>query len=69
MRLTIFVLLLMTSLNSYAYLDPGTGSYILQILFGAVAGGLLIIKTYWGNIKMYFSAKAKLKTNNKKEKI
>jgi hypothetical protein len=30
-----------------AYLDPGTGSIILQAVIGAVAGALIVIKLYW----------------------
>jgi hypothetical protein len=48
---------LLISQHSYAYLDPGTGSYLLQIIVGAFAGGLFLIKTYWGNLKTYFGAK------------
>lgn len=33
--------------NAYAYLDPGTGSIILQVLLGGVAGVALAGKLYW----------------------
>ena len=39
---------------AYAYLDPGTGSIVLQLLFGGVAGALVIFKLYWHRIKMVF---------------
>ncbi len=39
---------------AYAYIDPGTGSYLLQILIAAVLGGLFAIKIFWGNIKSFF---------------
>ncbi len=32
---------------AHAYIDPGAGSLILQVLLGGVAGGLLLLKTYW----------------------
>ena len=32
---------------AWAYLDPGTGSIILQVLLGGIAGLLLIGKLYW----------------------
>ena len=38
----------------YAYLDPGTGSLVIQILIGALFGGLVTIKIYWGKIKPLF---------------
>jgi hypothetical protein len=34
-----------------AYLDPGTGSYVLQILMAALFGGLFIVKSGWKEIK------------------
>ena len=33
--------------SAWAYLDPGTGSIILQVLLGGVAGLLLAGKLYW----------------------
>lgn len=35
---------------AWAYLDPGTGSIILQVLLGGVAGLLLAGKLYWHRI-------------------
>ena len=35
---------------TYAYLDPGTGSYITQLMIGFVAGGLYLLKVYWRKI-------------------
>ena len=40
--------------TSAAYLDPGTGSFIFQIIIAGVVGGLYTIKTYWRNIKGFF---------------
>lgn len=37
-----------------AYLDPGSGSYILQILIGALLGAAFVIKVYWRKIKSFF---------------
>lgn len=34
-----------------AYLDPGAGSMILQVLAGGVAGLVVFGKLYWGRIK------------------
>jgi len=33
--------------SAHAYLDPGTGSIILQVLLGGIAGIALAIKLYW----------------------
>jgi hypothetical protein len=40
-----------------AYLDPGSGSFILQLVLAAVLGGLFIIKGYWLKIKGLFTKK------------
>ena len=37
----------------YAYVDPGTGSYILQLIAGFIFGGLLGVKIYWKKIKSF----------------
>ena len=34
-----------------AYLDPGTGTMILQIILGGVAGILMAGKLYWTRLK------------------
>lgn len=44
---------------AYAYLDPGTGSIILQGLVAAVAGIVVSGKLYWNKIKSAFSFKKK----------
>lgn len=33
--------------GAHAYLDPGTGSMILQVLLGGIAGLLVVGKLYW----------------------
>ena len=39
---------------AFAYLDPGTGSYIFQVLVATLIGGLFTIKMYWQKIKDFF---------------
>ena len=41
--------------EAYAYLDPGTGSYIIQILAAGLLGALFMLKVYWGRIVGFFS--------------
>ena len=38
----------------YAYLDPGTGSYIFQLIIGGFVGALFLVKVYWDRIKSLF---------------
>jgi hypothetical protein len=37
-----------------AYLDPGTGSFLLQLLLATFLGGLFLVKTFWKRIKDFF---------------
>ena len=39
---------------AYAYLDPGTGSYFLQIIIATVAGAMYAIKHFWYKIKLFY---------------
>ncbi len=39
---------------AYAYLDPGTGSMLVQMLLGGVAGAMVIGKLYWQQVKAFF---------------
>lgn len=37
------------------YLDPGSGSFLIQLLIAAVAGAGIAIAVSWGRIKRFFS--------------
>ena len=37
-----------------AYLDPGTGSLILQAIVAAFAGAVVAVSVYWQKIKAFF---------------
>ena len=50
---------------AFAYVDPGTGSYIVQGLLGAIGAGALLINTYWSAI-VVFGIKMKSKLFGKK---
>ncbi len=39
--------------NSYAYLDPGTGSIILQAILGFIAASLATLSFYWNKVKTF----------------
>ena len=34
-----------------AYVDPGSASYVVQILAGGVLGGLFVLRSYWPRVK------------------
>ena len=41
--------------SAYAYLDPGTGSYIFQLLLAGIVGLLFLVKVHWQRIKLFFT--------------
>lgn len=41
-----------------AYLDPGSGSFLLQLLIAAIAGMGIFIGAQWNKVKALFSKKA-----------
>lgn len=40
--------------SAFAYIDPGTGSYILQMIAAGILGGLFAIKMFWLQVKNFF---------------
>ena len=48
MSLNLFPVTIM--LKPLAYLDPGTGSMLLQMLVGSLLGGGILLKAFWGKI-------------------
>ncbi len=38
------------SLGPLAYMDPGTGSMLLQLILGGAAGLFVVIKLFWHRI-------------------
>ena len=43
----------------YLYIDPGSGSYLVQAIIAAVLGGMFYFKQNWIRIKSYFGRKRK----------
>ena len=51
----ILATLALSSTPAYAYLDPGTGGMILQMIIGAIAGIWVALKLYWHKITAFFN--------------
>jgi hypothetical protein len=47
----IALLLILTARSAQAYLDPASGSMILQIIVAAVAAVLITFKAFWHKIR------------------
>ncbi len=41
-------------LSPALYLDPGSGSYLIQLLLAAILGGAFVVKMYWQKIRDFF---------------
>ena len=54
MRMIITVLFLLYMTDTEAYLDPGTGSMLLQVVLGGIAAVGVAIKLYWHKLRAAF---------------
>lgn len=43
--------------EAHAYLDPGTGSYVLQLLVAGLLGAFFAMKLYWRRFKAFLFRK------------
>ena len=51
--LTLFTFVTIFPQSAYAYLDPGTGSILLQLLVAGIMGALYTLKLYWYGFKAF----------------
>lgn len=62
--LIVFFIIIPTKAN--AYLDPGTGSYLIQIFVGGGLSIIFILKQYWSQIVTFIKKLKSDKKNGKK---
>jgi hypothetical protein len=58
MKYTLFflsIILLILVRDSEAYIDPGSGSYVLQLIVASFFAIIFTLKVFWRNIKAFFS--------------
>jgi len=60
----IFAINIIFPCTAYCYIDPGTGSFIVQILIAGIVGSLIVIKIFFKRFKNFFR---KRKNNNEEE--
>ena len=46
--------MLLWTAPAHAYLDPATGSILLQGLIAGVAGVFVVLRLYWARVKAFF---------------
>jgi hypothetical protein len=54
-RLSICLLASAFSPLAFGYIDPGTGSMIIQGIIGAIAAIGVTLKIYWHKVKVFLS--------------
>ena len=64
--LSCIVTLIIFPTKAFAYLDPGTGSIILQAILGFIAASITTISIYWTKFKSLISKLFNKKEKNKK---
>jgi hypothetical protein len=52
---------LLMATPAYAYVDPGTGSLLVQIVTGGVAGLFVLGRLWWSRIKDKFGKKPQVR--------
>ena len=51
----IALLLAFFTIQAYSYIDPGTGSYVIQVLIAVFVGASVGVKIFWTRIKDFFT--------------
>jgi hypothetical protein len=46
----VLLLLVISERSAEAYIDPGTASYVFQVIAGAILGGVFLLRTYWSRV-------------------
>ncbi len=49
------VLYLLFTADGYSYIDPGSGSIVIQVLIASLLGLLTMLRIYWAKVKSIFS--------------
>jgi len=54
-KILFIIFLIFFPLQSvYAYIDPGTGSYMIQLAIAGLLGGIFTLKMFWKKILLFF---------------
>ncbi len=58
-KLMLIIITATASSPAFAYLDPGSGSMLLQVILGGIAGIFVTLKLYWHRIMAFLGLKKK----------
>jgi hypothetical protein len=65
--LLLLIIMLAFPQAVYGYLDPGTGSYVIQIVLAALLSIGVGVRIFWGKIKGIFKKKSPEKIPEKEK--
>ena len=63
--LTFSIYYFTTESNAYAYLDPASGSIVIQYIVAGFVTCMALMKNFWVKFKYFFNRKIKSKTIKK----
>ena len=63
----IVAIYILLNTDAYAYLDPGSGSMILQAILGFIAAALATVSYYWEKVKTFLSKLFRKKKKSEKD--
>ena len=52
---TLLTQSLMPPTEELAYLDPGSGSFLIQLLIGVLLGSMVFLRKYWSQLRDFLS--------------
>ena len=58
-----FIVSMLLPIDAFAYLDPGTGSIIIQGIIASIAAGLMVVRGYWHRIRTFFGKTPQAKSS------
>ena len=61
--LTFLIYYFTAESNAYAYLDPATGSIIIQYIVAGLVACMAFMKNFWVKFKYFFNKKNKIQKN------
>lgn len=65
----ITLIVLMSPISAYAYVDPSAGSMILQMILAGFVGVIMVCKMYWRRLlKMFCKTSSKSSESDSKSK-
>jgi hypothetical protein len=56
---TALLLLVIAEAPAEAYVDPGSASYVFQLIAGAVLGSLYLVRMYWDRLVSFFRTRGR----------